>query len=232
MVSREDALRAVSLSETADEAFVLRPVQALKVVPGGIVSDNLPIREMPQLDFAHAEVNRWQLARRRPSGPQCPAERDVAVADHGVEDHVRLGFANSSYHPGNFGARRQQIFLPGDLATKCRELLPNDGVGRARVDGIPSQQEELADAQGVECPADGREHLLIGGSAGVDDVRGLFEALILHGVNKQMIVSLEDGEEFLSAGGGPATEQGADLLLGDQPLGFARMSAHPTGHRK
>ena len=177
---------------------------------------------MPQLDLAHAEVNRWQLARRRPGRSQRAAERDVAVADHGVQDHVRLGFEDSPYHPGDFGARGQEVLLPGDLAAKCRELLPNNGVGRVRVDGIPSQEEEPAGAQGVEGPADGREHLLIGGSAGVDDVRGLFEALVLHRVNKQMIVSLEDGEELLSAGGGPAAEQGADLLLGDQPLGFAR----------
>ena len=80
---------------------------------------------------------------------------------------------------------------PSDLHAVGRGVRLDDLVGGAREDVVAADQEDLLLALLLEVVQAG-DDLLVGGRAGVEDVRRLLQALVLHGVEQQRLVLLED----------------------------------------
>ena len=95
-------------------------------------------------------------------------------------------------------------------------------VGRAREDVVGAEQVELLllAALLAQQPLDGGQDLLVRRGPGVDDVLGALVALVLHRVEEQAVVLLEDRQHVLAADRGPAAEDRRDLVLEEQLLGL------------
>ena len=103
------------------------------------------------------------------------------------------------------------------------EVLDDDQVGRAREDVVGAEQVELLLAP----PSLPSSHSTagricwFGAAPGVDDVLGALVALVLHRVEEQAVVLLEDRQHGLAADRGPAAEDGQHLVLGSSFLALS-----------
>ena len=77
------------------------------------------------------------------------------------------------------------------------------------------------------CP---RNDLLVRGGARVNDVGRLFETFVLHGVEQQVIVFLEDRLDGLARSRRSAAEYDADLLLSNEPFRAAGKRGPDRSH--
>ena len=93
-------------------------------------------------------------------------------------------------------------------------------VGRARIDIVGAFKHETLDAFGVHQIIDGRDGLLVRGSAGIEDVARGFLTLVLNRVEQDRIQLFEHRQDRLARRRRPATEHGCDLVDGDQFTGL------------
>ncbi len=93
-----------------------------------------------------------------------------------------------------------------------------DLVGRARVDVVGAEEHPALGVAALLAHQvlDGRDRLLVGRRARVEDVPGRLFALVLHGVEEQAVQLLEDRQHRLARDRGPAAEGHGDLLVLDQ----------------
>ena len=94
----------------------------------------------------------------------------------------------------------------------------DDLIGRPGKYVIGANQEEPLAEIRVR-PIDGRDDLLVGRGARINDVRRLLEALELNGIYEQGIMLLDYIFHLFPAGRGPTSKYGSYLLFNDEPLG-------------
>ena len=112
-----------------------------------------------------------------------------------------------------------RVLLRQDFEALGFEVLDDDQVGRARENVIGADQVESLGLLFVDEPFDAGQDLLVWRGTRVDDVLRRFVAFILDRVEQQAIVVFERGQHVLAAHGGPAAEDGDDLVLEEQLLG-------------
>ena len=107
-----------------------------------------------------------------------------------------------------------------------------DLVGGARIDVVGAEQHEALGFAAVLAHQvfDGRDRLLVGRGAGVEDVLLEFFTLVLHRVEQQAVQFLEHRQHRLARDRCPAAEDDSDLVLGQQ---LARLfgEQRPVGGR-
>ena len=106
------------------------------------------------------------------------------------------------------------------LATGAKRRIPmTDGAVLEEVilDYDPPVRHRYGWAGGVKPPMS----LLVRSGTGVNDMRRLFEPLVLHGIEQEMPVSLEHRDDRFPAGRSPTSKNDAYLFPRNQPLGIA-----------
>ena len=104
-------------------------------------------------------------------------------------------------------------------ATPLRlEVGLEDLVGGARIDIVGAGEHPALGAAAVVAHqiVDGGDRLLVRRGAGVEDVALGFLALVLHGVEEEVVEFLEHRQHGLARHRGPAAEDGGALILRDQ----------------
>ena len=209
----------VPVLEPLDEGLVLRGVHGLVVVPGGQLA--LDVVRADALDLLLGDGHRHDRHGRsvQPDAVVLAEEGDVGVTVEGVEHRVRPGTLDAVGHGGEVGGAQRGVVLADDLHVVFLGVLLDDEVRGAGEDVVGAEQEERLRAlllpQVVQCGDD----LLVGGGTGVEDVVGRFQPLVLHRVEQQRVVALEDRQHRLAGRRGPAAEDGGDAFLLDQSLG-------------
>ena len=100
-----------------------------------------------------------------------------------------------------------------------QEIFEEHEVGGLRINVVGAEQVELLLALREQVIHRG-SGLLVHGFGGVENVLGHFFALVLHGVEEQAVVLLEDRQHGLAAHRSPAAEGHGDLVFLEQLLGF------------
>ncbi len=97
-----------------------------------------------------------------------------------------------------------------------------DLVGRARIDVIGAEQNPALGFAAVlgHQVFNGRDGLLVGGGAGVENVLLEFFTLVLNRVEEQAVQFFVNRQDGLAGNGGPAAEGHGDLVLGQQLAGL------------
>ena len=223
-----DAILAITTLKRIDERSVLRTVDALKVIPRRVMAHRVARGQLAQFIFGNAEGNNGRSFRADAGFVEFAIESNIRISHHGAQNDVRLGLLDPLHHAGHLRTAEEDIFFPYLLRLERGELIFDNLVDGMGPNVIGADQEELARVEFVVAPLDDGNDLLVGSSAGVNDVLGLFEAFVSHGINQQVIVFFENRLHGLSAGGGPTTEHHADLIFFDELAGFAGVS-RPIG---
>src|SRR6056297_894687 len=90
----------------------------------------------------------------------------------------------------------------------------------SRIHVVGAQKREFLDAEFLKEVIGRRDRLLIGCSAGVEDVLRAFLALVLDRIEKEAVQLLEDRQDRLAAGAGPVAEDHVDLVDRQKLAGF------------
>ncbi len=180
-----------------------------------------------ELLLTDAERNHRRRLGRNPGSAQPLIEGQVGVAHHGAEDQVWVGLLDAIDRSRHVAATEENVFLAHQFCAERLDLVLHDGVDAVRPD-IVGPDEENTMAQIVDAPLNGGSDLLIRSGTRVNDVRRLLQALVRHGIDEQMRQPFENRLNRLAAGRRPATENGHDFFLGNQPLGF-RGKCGPVG---
>ena len=91
-----------------------------------------------------------------------------------------------------------------------------DLVGGARIDVVGAGQHPALHLLFLHQVVDGGDRLLVRRGAGVEHVALALLALVLHGIEQDVVQLLEHRQHGLARHRGPAAEHGGDLVLGDQ----------------
>ena len=99
-----------------------------------------------------------------------------------------------------------------------------DLVGRSRIDIVGAGEHPALHRTAVLAHEiiDGRNGLLVRRRAGVEDVALQFLALVLDGIEQDVVQFLEDRQHGFARDRGPAAEHGGNLVLRDQFAGLFR----------
>ena len=132
------------------------------------------------------------------------------------------GFVSDDLPDGgvDVGAAQQDVLLADHLAAQRLHVVADDRVRHVRKHVIGADQKD-APPDRVERPLHGRDDLLVRRGARVDDVGRRLQPLVLHRIEEQVVVLLDDRLDHLPAGRGPAAEDDADVLVDDQVAGQA-----------
>ncbi len=183
--------------------------------------------DAPQLLFAHRERHDRHIGRFQALVGQLFVEGHVGVAvDRGNYRRLRPGrelldVGDDGLVVGVAERRVDLLDVLVGYALAVQERTQNL-VGGAWVDVVGAQQEEALGAAAVlahqvfHC----RNCLLVGRSAGVEDVRRHFFAFVLHRVEQQTIELLEYRQYRFARHRRPAAEHHRDLVLGQQLAAF------------
>ena len=203
-----------------DELRVGVGLERLEVVPGRVVAGDLVAHgRRLLLGDRHRDDRR---RRRREAGVVVGLdEADVRRAVDGVEDEVGLGRHDLRHLGGPVVLVEGHVLLADDLDAELGRVELDDRVRGAREDVVAAGEEQPLHPLGGE-EVHRRDDLLVGGRTGVVDVRRRLEALVLHRVEEQAVVLLDDRLDGLAGGRGPAAEDRADAVLGEQLLGLLR----------
>src|SRR3984957_20218537 len=148
-------------------------------------------------------------------------ERDVGIAVDGIEDQVRFGSSDGIDDGFKPLAAQRHVFLPDYLRLRALETVFDDRMRGPREYIVGADQEKSLLVQRRHGPLHGREDLLVGRRAHVDDAGRSLKTLELHGIDQEMVVLLEDRPHRLAACRSPAAEYRTYLLPGDEALRLA-----------
>src|SRR5882672_5322329 len=227
-----DALRAAGQAvllavrlERLHERLVLGRVDRLEVVPRGQVADQRRRVHAAELVLGDRERDDRALLRRQALVGELFVERHVRVAvDRGDDGRAaargeRLDLADDRLVI--LVAERRVLLLDARLGDAVGDqLLAEDLVRRAGIDVVRAQQVELLLAAAFlrEQVVDRGAGLLVDGRARVEHAARALLALILHRVEQDAVLLLEDRQHRLAAHRRPAAEDDADLVLHQQLL--------------
>ncbi|MNI24233.1 hypothetical protein D3C73_778460 [compost metagenome] len=209
-----------------DELGIDRRIDGLEVVPGGKVADKRCRVETGKLFFTDGEGDDRDVF-----------SLDALVAEFLVERHV--GVAVDGRDDGGLLAGRAKFLDVGDdrlpvgmterrvvdhdvlfLDALGHQVGLQDLVGRLRIDIVGAGENPALHAFGRSEVIDGRDCLLVRSSTGVEDVARGFFTLVLDRVEEDRVQLFKDRQHRFARRRGPATEDGGNLVLGDQLTGF------------
>src|SRR5208283_1578736 len=188
------AMAPIPEAKLIDKNSVLRAVDALKVVPGGIIAESFFRGQAQQLNLANAEIDSGNFLRRNSGRAEKAGVKQVRVTDQGIEDHVWLTLCDGTNDPGYLRAVREHVLFADNLPSQPLDLVPNNRVYGPRIYGIPPYQKEPLLSQETICPLNRGDNLLIGRRAGVKDVRTLLHSFVLSRIHQQVVHFLHDRE--------------------------------------
>jgi len=200
------------------------------------MADQVRRIESRQLFLANREGDHRNVVGGDARRCQFLVEADIGIAIDG-RDHADLLAIGAERHdigddrrPVRMAERRvvdEDVFL-GDAIVF--QILLENAVGRARIDIVRAQKRELLDAQLLKEIVGGRNRLLVGRSAGVEDVLRAFLTLILDRVEHQPVQLFEHRQRRLTADRCPRSEDHIDFLDGEQFAGLFG-EQRPVGRR-
>lgn len=106
-------------------------------------------------------------------------EGDVAVTIERVQNDIGLAGGDGLDGGLDVRAAEQNVVFADHLTAQRADPILHDGMRGMRKDVVRADEEEAA-TEMIEGPFDGRNDLLIGRRAGIDDVRRLLQPLVLH----------------------------------------------------
>src|SRR2546425_1872683 len=217
------------LLERVHELLVVRVLDGLEVVPRREVADQRGGIHAAQLVLGHAvRHDRRVLASQTLIG-ELLVEGHVAVAVDRRE-HARAAARGEALDLADdrlvvLVAERRVLLLDvrGRHALGDQERA-EDLVRRAREHVVRAEQVELLVAAALlrHQVLGAGDELLVRARAGVEDVLAALLAFVLHGVEEQAVVVLEDRQHRFAADRGPAAEDDRDLVLEEELLGLFR----------
>ena len=218
------------------KALLAGRADALEVVPRGEVADERLGVEPRQFLFADRERDHRDVFRRDLLVAELLVERHVGVAVDRRDDRGLLAGRAEALDrrdarlPVGVAERRVVDRDVGGGDALRLEVRLEDAVGRARVDVVGALEHPPRHADLLHQVVDGRDRLLVGRSAGVDDVLRRLLTFVLHRVEQQAVVLLEDRQHRLARHRRPAAEDDGDLVLLEQ---LARLlgEQRPVGGR-
>src|SRR2546422_857774 len=223
------ALLLCVLLERVHELLVVRVLDGLEVVPRREVADQRGGIHAAQLVLGHAvRHDRRVLASQTLIG-ELLVERHVAVAVD-RRQHARAAARGEALDLADdrlvvLMAERRVLLLDvrGRHALGEQERA-EDLVGGAREDVVRAQQVELLVRSALlrHQILGARDELLVRRGARVEDVLAALLSFVLHRVEQQPVVVLEDRQHRLAADRRPAAEHDGDLVLEQELLGLLR----------
>src|SRR5271165_372243 len=178
------ALAPIPVAKFLNKNSVLRAVDALKVVPGGIISESFSRGQAQQLNLANAEIDSGNFLRRNSGRAEKTCVKQVGVADQGIKDHVWLSLRDGANNPGYLHAVGEHVLFADNLPSQPLDLVPNNRVYGPRIYGIPPYEKEPLLSQETICPLNRWDNLLVGRRARVKDVGTLLHSLVLSRIHQ------------------------------------------------
>ena len=211
---RRRAVGAVLRLERLDEGGVHRAVDALEVVPSGVLAREVhPHGRRLLLGDRHRDDRR--VVRAQAGLVVGLDEADVRRAVDRVEHEVGLRRRDLGDLGRPVVTVERDVLLADDLDAELLRVLLDDLVRGTGEDVVGAGEEQRLHALRRQ-EVHGREDLLVGGGAGVVDVLRSLEALVLHRVEEKSLVAFDDREHRLAGRRGPTPEDGRHLVLGEQ----------------
>ena len=178
--------------------------------------------------FAHRERHHRHVGRLQAGVAQFLVERHVGVAVDGGDHRCLLAFGGELLDLGDDGlivAMTEGGVVLHDVRVGHALRLEEgaqDLVGGARIHVVGAQQHEALGLAAVLAHQvfHGRNRLLVGRRAGVEDVLLEFFTLVLHRVEQQAVEFLVHRQHRLAGHRSPAAEGHRHLVLGQQLAGL------------
>ncbi|QTK80686.1 hypothetical protein AT6N2_C3200 [Agrobacterium tumefaciens] len=209
-----------------DELGIDGRIDGLEVVPGGKVANQRRGIETGKLFFTHGEGDDRNIFGL-----------DALVGQFLVEGHVGVTIDGGN-HGGLLAGRTEFLDVGHDrlpVGVTERRVVDHDVlfldalrhqvglqdlVGGLRIDIVRAGQNPALDAFGIGEVIDGRNGLLVGGGARVEDIARGFFTLILNRVEQDRVQLFENRQNGFTRGRRPAAENGGDLVLRNQLAGL------------
>ncbi len=113
-----------------------------------------------------------------------------------------------------------EIFVRDPLAAVFLDQYLRDLGHFARINVVRTDDEEFLLAQRLDDPGDKVRKLLVRNGAGIDDVLGAFEALVISRVEIKIVALLEHRQNSLATGRRVGSEHRRDAILDHQLRGL------------
>src|SRR5699024_561209 len=144
--------------------------------------------------------------------------RHVGIAIQSVKHGICVGVTHAVGDGGEVGGSQRRVVFADDFHTIGFGVVLDDGICSPWENIIGTDKEKAVQAVFAQV-IKSRDDLLVGGGAGVENIRRGLHALVLHRVEQQGVIALKDGEHCFAGGGGPSTKHGCNAFLLDEALG-------------
>ena len=165
-------------------------------------------QQAPQFVFGNARRHHREPDRLDPRFRQSRKEAEVGIAVDRVHDTISRSLANLLDNGSEVAASQRHILFAHRLEPLGLQVFLGDEVGRPRIDIVGADQEDplLLATGGAGEPVEKRQDLLVGHHAAIHAVGRRLIALVLHRIEQQPLVFLEERQHALAAGARPAAK--------------------------